>query len=100
MKPVVNTNTNQGSNGNSNPNKEKQKEEKRIRSKFNKLEEELNALNAEKAELEATLAHPDTYLNRNLFQATETKYNSISLKIGYLQPEYETLFEQLLQFES
>ena len=80
--------------------KEKQKEEKRIRSKFTKLEEELATLNTEKQRLEALLAAPDTYLNKNLFQATESQYNSIALKIEYLQPEYETLFEQLLQFES
>ena len=80
--------------------KEKQKEEKRIRSKFTKLEEELATLNTEKQRLEALLAAPDTYLNKNLFQATESQYNSIAMKIEYLQPEYETLFEQLLQFES
>jgi ATP-binding cassette subfamily F protein 3 len=80
--------------------KEKQKEEKRIRTKFTKLEEELATLNTEKQRLEALLAEPDTYLNKNLFQATESQYNSIALKIEYLQPEYETLFEQLLQFES
>ncbi|HPI54990.1 MAG TPA: ABC transporter ATP-binding protein, partial [Chitinophagaceae bacterium] len=80
--------------------KEKQKEEKRIRTKFSKLEEEINALNAEKTNLEAKLAAPDTYSNPQLFQQTETAYNSIVYKISMIQPEYETLFEQLMQFES
>ena len=80
--------------------KEKQKEEKRIRNKFSKLEEEINALNAEKTNLEAKLAAPDTYSNPQLFQQTETAYNSIVYKISMIQPEYETLFEQLMQFES
>lgn len=80
--------------------KEKQKEEKRIRNKFNKLEEELNALKAEKEKIEALLAAPETYSNKVLFQQTENNYRSISFRIDNLQPEYETLFEQLMQFES
>lgn len=88
------------SHANTNVNKEKNKEEKRIRQKFTKLEEELAKLNEEKDRLESVLALPDTYTNKILFQNTESSYHSIKLKIYYLQPEYETLFEQLMQFES
>lgn len=88
------------SHANTNVNKEKNKEEKRIRQKFTKLEEELAKLNEEKDRLESVLALPDTYTNKILFQNTESSYHSIKLKIDYLQPEYETLFEQLMQFES
>lgn len=88
------------SHANTNVNKEKNKEEKRIRQKFTKLEEELAKLNEEKDRLESVLAFPDTYTNKILFQNTESSYHSIKLKIDYLQPEYETLFEQLMQFES
>lgn len=80
--------------------KEKQKEEKRIRNKFNKLEEEMNKLNEKKASLELLLSDPSTYSNKALLQSTETEYNSISYKMSQLQPEYEQLFEQLLEFES
>lgn len=80
--------------------KEKQKEEKRIRNKFNKLEEELNGLNTEKERLEKLLADPSTYSDKQLFQTTESNYNLLSVKLQHLQPEYELLFEQLLQFES
>ena len=88
------------SHANTNVNKEKNKEEKRIRQKFTKLEEELAKLNEEKDRLESVLALPDTYTNKILFQNTESSYHSVKLKIDYLQPEYETLFEQLMQFES
>lgn len=80
--------------------KERQKEEKRVRNKFNKLEEELNRLNEQKSKLEQLLSHPDTYANRVLFQTTEQEYNQVSSKVAFMQPEYEQLFEQLLQFES
>jgi len=76
------------------------KEEKRLRQKFAKLEEEMNAHNAEKAKLEALLADPNTYSNPTIFQKTEADYNSIQYKISAIQPEYETLFEQLMNFES
>jgi ATP-binding cassette subfamily F protein 3 len=76
------------------------KEEKRLRQKFAKLEEEMNAHNAEKARLEALLADPNTYSNPTIFQKTEADYNSIQYKISAIQPEYETLFEQLMNFES
>ena len=75
------------------------KEEKRLRQKFAKLEEEMNAHNAEKARLEALLADPTTYSNPTIFQKTEADYNSIQYKISAIQPEYETLFEQLMNFE-
>lgn len=80
--------------------KEKQKEEKRIRSKFNKLEEELNKLNEKKSGLEQLLSDPSTYADKHLFQSTEAEYNLVSSKVAQLQPEYEQLFEQLLEFES
>ena len=76
------------------------KEEKRLRQKFAKLEEEMNAHNAEKERLEALLADPNTYSNPTIFQKTEADYNSIQYKISAIQPEYETLFEQLMNFES
>nr|MBP6625649.1 hypothetical protein [Chitinophagaceae bacterium] len=80
--------------------KEKQKEEKRIRNKFSKLEEEMNQLNADKSRLEGLLASPTIYSDQQKFQQTETEYNSINYKISVIQPEYEQLFEQLMQFES
>ena len=80
--------------------KEKQKEEKRIRTKFTKVEEELAALNDEKKLLEAQLADPTIYLNKEQFQTTENKYNAVVLSINNRQADYELLFEQLMQYEN
>jgi ATP-binding cassette subfamily F protein 3 len=81
-------------------NKEQQKEEKRVRNQFAKLEEEMGKLNLEKTRLESLLGSPDTYSNPTLFQQTENNYNSVKFKIEQLQPDYEKLFEQLMQYEN
>lgn len=86
-------------NKNSSEFKEKQKEEKRIRNKFAKIEEEMAALNEEKKKLEEQLADPAIYSDKNQFQTTENNYKSVALKIEQLHPEYESLFEQLMQYE-
>jgi len=80
--------------------KEKQKEEKRLRNKFAKLEEDIAALNIEKKKCEDLLADPEIYSNKSQFQTTENNYKSVVLKIELLKPEYEALFEQLMEFES
>ncbi len=80
--------------------KEKQKEEKRLRNKFTKLEEEIAVLNTEKQKFESMLADPAIYSDKSQFQTTENNYKSVVLKIELLQPEYESLFEQLMQYES
>jgi ATP-binding cassette subfamily F protein 3 len=80
--------------------KEKQKEEKKLRNRFGKLEEELQKLKEEKATIEALLAHPDTYADKKLFQTTESNYKNVALKIENLEPEYEQVFEQLMQLEN
>jgi hypothetical protein len=46
------------------------------------------------------LADPTIYSNKIQFQTTENNYKSVVLKIELLQPEYESLFEQLMQYES
>lgn len=79
--------------------KEKQKEEKKLRSRFTKLEEEIQQLEKSKAELENKLAAPDTYANKVLFQETEQAYQSVIMKLSPKQAEYEVLFEELLRFE-
>lgn len=79
--------------------KEKQKEEKKLRSRFTKLEEEIQQLEKSKAELENKLAAPDTYANKVLFQETEQAYQAVMTKLSPKQAEYEVLFEELLRFE-
>lgn len=81
-------------------NKEKQKEAKRVRNRFNKLEEELSAKQSEKQRLEHLLSDPATYADKTIFQKTESAYNILSSSVEQLQKEYEQLFEQLLELEN
>jgi ATP-binding cassette subfamily F protein 3 len=81
-------------------NKEKQKEAKKVRNRFNKLEEELSQKQSEKSRLEGLLADPSTYADKNVFQQTESAYNILSSSVEQLQKEYEQLFEQLLDLEN
>lgn len=80
--------------------KEKNKEEKKLRNEFNKLESDLGKLNFDKNKLEHLLADPEIYSNKEKFQATESAYNLISIKVEQMKEAYEKLFEQLMDFES
>lgn len=82
-----------------NVSKERSKEEKKLRTRFEKLEQELNTLQQEQTRLELLLASPDTYAQADLFKSTESAYQQIIQKIGPVQSEYESLFEQLMSFE-
>jgi ATP-binding cassette subfamily F protein 3 len=79
--------------------KERSKEEKKLRSRFEKLEVELNQLNTQKETLELKLAAPETYANGVLFKETEGQYLHVQQQHQRLQDEYEKLFEQLMEFE-
>jgi ATP-binding cassette subfamily F protein 3 len=81
-------------------NKEKQKEAKKVRNRFNKLEEELSLKQTEKNRLEGLLADPSTYADKNIFQKTESAYNVLTSSLEHLQKEYEQLFEQLIELEN
>ncbi|HMN31855.1 MAG TPA: ABC-F family ATP-binding cassette domain-containing protein [Chitinophagaceae bacterium] len=82
-----------------NPQKAKNKEEKKLRSRFNKLEEELNHLNLEKSKLEIALSSADVYADKVKFQTTESSYHIINLEIEKRASEYEQIFEQLMNLE-
>lgn len=79
--------------------KEKQKEERRIKNQFEKVEAELEAQKKQKIKLENDLGNPDIYADKNKFLEVETNYKTVSSTIEKLQQEYETIFEQLLEFE-
>jgi ATP-binding cassette subfamily F protein 3 len=79
--------------------KEKQKEELRVKTLFEKIENELEQLKKNKAQLEADLGNPDIYADKSKFLDVETKYKTVASAIATKQQEYETTFEQLLSFE-
>jgi ATP-binding cassette subfamily F protein 3 len=79
--------------------KEKGKEEKKLRNRFEKIESELNKLQEEQASFELLLASPETYAQAEVFKKTETEYQKVLQLIAPVKAEYETLFEQLMEFE-
>lgn len=67
---------------------------------FEQAEASLNKLKEEKARVEAALAHPDTYADKEKFLATEEKYAQISVRFEKLNADYEAAFEKMMALES
>jgi len=79
--------------------KELKKEYQKHKNRFQQIEEKLAQLNKQKAELEAAMALPDSYSNKDKFQQTETEYKKIGGEISALDKEYETVFEKVMELE-
>lgn len=79
--------------------KELKKEHQKYKNRFNQLEEKIAQLNKQKTELEAAMASPDTYADKNKFRQTETAYNKVSSELSLLDKEYETVFEKVMELE-
>jgi len=80
-------------------NKEAKKELQRLQKQFLRLEVELAELNNRKTELEAALADPMTYLDKNTFLKTENEYKKISDQLSETNIEYEKLLERIMELE-
>jgi len=83
----------------SDPDREQKKELQRLQKQFSKLEEEINQLNINKTNLEAELAKPEIYSNKNKFLQLEKDYNLIQQKIASANLNYEQLFEKIMEME-
>jgi len=79
--------------------REQKKELQRLQKQFSKLEEEINQLNANKTNLEAELAKPENYSDKNKFLQLEKDYNIIRQKITSANLNYEQLFEKIMELE-
>lgn len=79
--------------------KELKKEYQKHKNRFNQLEEKIAQLNKQKTQLEADMAAPDTYADKNKFQQTEAAYNKVSSELGLLNKEYEIVFEKVMELE-
>ena len=75
--------------------KELQKNQKQ----FQQLEERIAKATTRKNELEAALAHPATYADKNKFIQVETDYKSAEAELYKLNSQYEQLFEVILELE-
>jgi ATP-binding cassette, subfamily F, member 3 len=81
-------------------NKELKKEIQKQQRLLQQLEEKITRLSAEKLRLEAALASPETYSDKNKFLQTEAAYKKISDELVNGNFDYEKVFEKLLQLES
>ncbi len=79
--------------------KELKKEYQKYKNRFNQLEEKIAQLNKQKAELEAAMAAPDVYADKNKFRQTEADYNKVTTELSTLNKEYETAFEKVMELE-
>lgn len=80
--------------------REQKKEQQKYQRQLEKKEEELNALNTDKAAIEKQMSDPATYADLKKFQELEKKYEGIQQKIIATNKEYENLFEKILVFEA
>ncbi|MFM2207118.1 MAG: hypothetical protein RL213_1093 [Bacteroidota bacterium] len=74
---------------------DRKKEDKKLRSRFEKLEEEINALNSRKKGLEELLADPAVYGNQERFQETLRSFKELEQTLETKTREWEDLFEKL-----
>jgi ATP-binding cassette, subfamily F, member 3 len=100
VKEVTASNANnKPSTTNSNIDKELKKEYQKYKNRFQQIEEKLAKLNAGKLQLEAAMASPDNYANKDKFHQTETEYKKITAELNLLNKEYETVFEKVMELE-
>ncbi|HAO45929.1 MAG TPA: ATP-binding cassette domain-containing protein [Ferruginibacter sp.] len=79
--------------------KDLKKELQKQKNLFNQLEEKIARLNQQKTQLEADLASPAVYNNKNRFVETETAYKNTAAELQKLNADYEVAFEKLMQLE-
>ncbi len=79
--------------------KELKKEYQKQKNQFQQLEEKLEKLKSKKTELEALMASPDIYANKEKFADTENNYKQVSAEIITLSSQYETVFEKVMELE-
>lgn len=92
-KPVVQTKQSFISN-------EQQKELQKLQKQFSKVEAELERIKMRQKQIEADMAAPQIYADRNAFVKLESEYNNNTQKIASLNKEYEDLFEKILELET
>lgn len=80
--------------------KEIKKQYQKHQNRFKQLEAELAQLQVRKQALEADMANPTLYAQRDVFVKTEAEYQDASAKEKSLNAEYEQLFDTILEFES
>ncbi|UAY53562.1 ABC-F family ATP-binding cassette domain-containing protein [Ferruginibacter albus] len=98
-KQTVNTNEANKQQNNKPIDKELNKELQKQKKIFQQLEEKLAALNKKKVDMEAAMAAPESYANKDKFQQTENEYKAVVIDIGKTNKEYEIVFEKVMELE-
>ena len=80
-------------------NKEHEKELSKVKKQFQQLEEKISRLNVTKAKLEADLATPEVYLDKEKFIDAENRYKQNTSELQKVNKEYESLFERMMILE-
>ena len=79
--------------------KEVKREYQKNKTRFQQIEEQLAQINKKKAELEITMASPDSYSNKEKFHQTESSYKKLMEELITLNKEYEIVFEKVMELE-
>jgi ATP-binding cassette subfamily F protein 3 len=64
-----------------------------------RLDADLEKVKAEKLDIEAKLADPGIYADKNKFQDLDTRYKQISVKFSELTASYDKAFEEVMELE-
>lgn len=80
-------------------NKEAKKELQKQQRIFQQLEEKIAQLNKERTRLEASLADPATYTDKNKFREAEDAYKKTEAELSQLNTQYEQVFEKIMELE-
>ena len=83
----------------SNLNNDAKKELQKLKTRFKTLEEQLEKLKTNKTRLEAALADPDVYSDKQKFVQAEANYNKADKELKDANGEYEELFEKIMELE-
>jgi ATP-binding cassette subfamily F protein 3 len=84
---------------NVNEQRDLQREYQKQQKAFQKLEEQLNRLKEEKTTLEAQLADPAFYSDKDKFQKVDEAYRQLTTKLDALNKDYDKAFEQIMELE-
>jgi ATP-binding cassette subfamily F protein 3 len=80
-------------------NKEAKKELQRHQRLFQELEAKIAALTKQKSKLEASLADPATYSDKNKFVTAEADYKKTSDELSKANRQYEEVFDKIVELE-
>ncbi|HEX2630593.1 MAG TPA: ATP-binding cassette domain-containing protein [Chitinophagaceae bacterium] len=81
-------------------NKDLKKELQRLQKQYEQAEQRIAQLKTQQQQLEAALASPDIYGDKNKFVQTETDYKKVSSELQKANAEYEKIFERMMELES